>query len=59
MPASPHLARPRWRPQRVIKIPRRAHFTDYSAFAFRGSKLAILSQENAALWVSMLLRVQG
>ena len=37
----------------MIKIPRRAAFYDYSAFAFFGnsSRLAILSQEEAAVWV--------
>lgn len=45
----------RWRPERVVKVPRSAYFTDYSALAFRGSKVAVLSQENAAVWVRRLV----
>ena len=43
----------RWKPEQVIEVPKTAYFTDYSAMAFDpdGDKLAILSQENAALWV--------
>ncbi|GAB4821140.1 hypothetical protein N2152v2_008186 [Parachlorella kessleri] len=42
-----------WKTERVIKVPRQANFRDYSAMAFNGESLslAILSQEDAAIWV--------
>ena len=44
-----------WHTQRVLQIPPRADFTDYSAFAFApgpaSTKMAILSQTDAKVWV--------
>ena len=46
-----------WTPVKTIDIPSSAYFQDYSGFAYnpRLRKLAVLSQEDAAVWV----RVRG
>jgi hypothetical protein len=42
-----------WKPQKTIQIPTSADFQDYSGMAFNYAtkKIAILSQENAAVWI--------
>lgn len=44
-----------WETTKIISIPPRADFTDYSAFAFApdpaSSKVAVLSQADAKVWV--------
>eukprot|EP00775_Hariotina_reticulata_P002900 gene2900-3188_t len=40
-----------WDVVKVVHIPRTADFTDYSGMAFRGNRVAIISQENATVWV--------
>jgi len=42
-----------WKPQKTIHIPTSADFQDYSGMAFNHAtkKIAILSQENAAVWI--------
>jgi hypothetical protein len=44
-----------WEPVKSLHIPPGAHFRDYAAMAFNfaAGKLAILSQEDAAIWVSL------
>lgn len=44
-----------WVTEKVLEIPRRADFSDYSAMAFApapSTKMAILSQADAKVWVS-------
>jgi hypothetical protein len=43
-----------YKTERVIELPREVSFRDYSAIALRGSRVAIASQENAAVWVGKL-----
>lgn len=43
-----------WRVERSIRLPARAQFNDYSALAIRGRRIAVLSQEEAKLWVGRL-----
>uniref|UniRef100_A0A383W8D3 Uncharacterized protein n=1 Tax=Tetradesmus obliquus TaxID=3088 RepID=A0A383W8D3_TETOB len=40
-----------WDVVKEVAIPPAADFMDYSGMAFRGSKTAIVSQENSAMWV--------
>lgn len=42
-----------WKPVKTLYIPSSADFTDYSGLApnYASNKLAILSQENAAVWI--------
>lgn len=42
-----------WKPQKTINIPESAAFMDYSGMAFNHAtkKFAVLSQENAAVWI--------
>ncbi|KAF6251183.1 hypothetical protein COO60DRAFT_1562562 [Scenedesmus sp. NREL 46B-D3] len=40
-----------WDVLKTVEIPRTAFFTDYSGMAVRGNRIAIVSQENAALWI--------
>ncbi|KXZ48993.1 hypothetical protein GPECTOR_24g283 [Gonium pectorale] len=43
-----------WEVQKVIKLPEDAYLLDYSAISFRGdfgSDVAVVSQEDAAVWV--------
>lgn len=42
-----------WTPQKTINIPKSADFKDYSGMAFNYAtkKFAVLSQENAAIWI--------
>lgn len=40
-----------WDVVKTVKIPRTAYFTDYSGMAVRGDRIAIVSQENATLWI--------
>ncbi len=42
-----------WKPQKTITIPISAYFADYSGMAFNYAtkKFAVLSQENAAVWI--------
>ena len=58
MQAPPGAARSacRWVPVRTIEVPSDANFIDYAAMAYsyKLGKLAILSQENAAVWVRFL-----
>jgi hypothetical protein len=58
MQAPPGAARSscRWVPVRTIEVPSDANFIDYAAMAYsyKLGKLAILSQENAAVWVRLL-----
>jgi len=45
-----------WKTQKVIDIPKKAKFLDYSAIAFHGymgESVAITSQEDAAVWVGV------
>lgn len=41
-----------WKTTRVVKLPPRMKFVDYSAVATRNNKIAVTSQENAQLWIS-------
>ena len=40
-----------WTTVKVIHVPETAFFKDYSGLAIRGDRVAIVSQENSALWV--------
>jgi hypothetical protein len=41
-----------WKPSRQIYLPKEAEFKDYAALAYRGGKIAVVSQESARLWVA-------
>jgi uncharacterized protein YjiK len=43
-----------WRVERSINLPLSAQFSDYSALAVRGRRIAVLSQEDGKLWVGSL-----
>jgi hypothetical protein len=43
-----------WRPVARIKLPRSVKFEDYSAVALRGTRLAVISQRTAKLWIGTL-----
>jgi hypothetical protein len=43
-----------WRVERSIDLPVSAQFSDYSALAVRGRRMAVLSQEDGKLWVGRL-----
>ena len=43
-----------WKPSRRISLPSDARFKDYSALACRQTRIAIVSQESARLWVGRL-----
>ena len=43
-----------WRVEHTIALPPSAQFTDYSALAVRGRRIAVLSQEDAKLWLGRL-----
>jgi hypothetical protein len=43
-----------WRVEHTIDLPSCAQFSDYSALAIRGRRIAVLSQEDAKLWVGHL-----
>jgi hypothetical protein len=43
-----------WRVEHSIALPSSARFSDYSAVAVRGPRLAVLSQQDAKLWVASL-----
>jgi len=40
-----------WKPIKVIDLPAEIDMTDYAGFAFNGSRVAIVSQEDSTLWV--------
>eukprot|EP00879_Flechtneria_rotunda_P001126 GHRR01001268.1.p1 GENE.GHRR01001268.1~~GHRR01001268.1.p1 ORF type:complete len:366 (+),score=117.53 GHRR01001268.1:185-1282(+) len=40
-----------WDVKKVVHIPKTAEFMDYSGMAFKGDKVAIISQEDSAMWV--------
>jgi hypothetical protein len=41
-----------WQPSRQIYLPKQAEFEDYAALAYRGGKVAVVSQASARLWVA-------
>ena len=43
-----------WQESHSIKLPVEARFKDYSALAYRGGQVAIVSQESSRLWVGRL-----
>lgn len=43
-----------WKSIECIKLPRSVKFTDYSALALRNSRIAVISQETAKLWIGTL-----
>jgi hypothetical protein len=43
-----------WKPFRQIHLPKQAEFEDYAALAYRGGKIAVVSQESARLWVAKI-----
>lgn len=51
----------RWVKKDVLDIPKEANFIDYSAMAidYNLGRIAILSQENAAFWVSLCAPLMG
>ena len=43
-----------WLPVARIKLPRSVKFEDYSAVALRGTRIAVISQRTAQLWIGTL-----
>ncbi len=43
-----------WKPVASISLPPSVKFQDYSALALRGSRIAVVSQENSRLWIGTL-----
>jgi len=43
-----------WQPVARIKLPRSVKFEDYSAVALRGTRIAVISQMTARLWIGTL-----
>ena len=43
-----------WQPVARIKLPRSVKFDDYSAVALRGTRIAVISQRSARLWIGTL-----
>jgi hypothetical protein len=43
-----------WKSTAVIKLPASVQFKDYAGLSLRGNRLAVLSQESAALWIGTL-----
>jgi hypothetical protein len=43
-----------WKSIGCIKLPRSVKFADYSAIALRNSRIAVISQETARLWIGTL-----
>ena len=41
-----------WKPSRQIDLPKQAEFEDYAALAYRGGRIAVVSQASARLWVA-------
>lgn len=43
-----------WKPSHQIHLPREAEFEDYAALAYRDSRIAVVSQASARLWVAQI-----
>ena len=43
-----------WHPVERIKLPKHVKFKDYAGLAFRGGRLAVVSQESSRVWVGRL-----
>lgn len=49
-----------WVPRQTVAIPKSAYFMDYSAISiFNNSRVAVSSQENAAVWIGELELLDG
>jgi hypothetical protein len=48
--------RANWEPIAAIKLPQTVDFTDYSAVALRGDRIAVISQMTSRLWIGRLRR---
>ena len=44
----------RWKKAHTIKLPKTLLFEDYASLTLRGNRMAIVSQQNSALWVGKL-----
>ena len=45
-----------WKPVATIALPPEVAFTDYSAVAVRGNRIAVVSQQDSRLWIGTLRR---
>ena len=43
-----------WQPVARVKLPKSVKFDDYSAVALRGTRIAVISQMSARLWIGTL-----